>query len=36
MRPIFMFVAAVVLWGVIGYAAWIVWQISFYAGVNGF
>lgn len=36
MKLIFLFVIAAGLWGLIAYAAWIVWQISAYAGVNGF
>lgn len=32
MKLILLFAA----WAAIGYAAWVIWKISAYAGVNGF
>lgn len=36
MKCIVLGVVALAAWGLIGYVVWIVWQISAYAGVNGF
>lgn len=36
MKCIALVLVSLALYGLVGYAAWIIWKISAYAGVNGF